>query len=458
MKELEQCIAGLSPEKRALLEQRLMKRARPIAQEQRIRWREEEEPYPLSFAQQRLWFLDQMEPDSPTYNVPTAMRINGSINVEALRKTLDALVVRHEVLRTTFASVDGSPVQVITESRSVELPVIDLREWPPAEREVEAQRLIVEHTRLPYNLSQDLMLRALLLRLDEQEHHLLLTMHHIASDGWSTGILYRELATLYEAFSTGKPSPLPELPIQYAAFAQWQREWLQGEVLESQLSYWKQQLGDNLPVLGLPTDRPRPAVQTYRGARQSLALPKTLSDSLQALSRQERSTMFMPLLAAFQALLHRYTGQEDIVVGSPVAGRSRVETEGLIGFFVNTLVLRTDLSGEPTFRDLLGRVREVALAAYDHWDLPFEKLVEELNPDRNLSYTPLFQVVFAFQNAPRSLARKPLAGFRATPSRRIPVLYGMVVYAIRFNNQLLHRQPTLRKRRLGENWGFRPSF
>ena len=413
MSDLSQRIANLSPEQLALLEQRLGdKGTSSVAGRQAIPRREAKGPHPLSFAQQRLWFLDQMVPDSPAYNIPQAIQISGALDVEALQKTLDALVARHEVLRTTFAAVDGSPVQVITESRSVELSVTDLREWPPTEREVEAQRLIVEHVRRPFNLSQDLMLRALLLRLDEKEHRLLLTKHHIAFDGWSSGILYREIASLYEAFSTGKPSLLPELPIQYADFAQWQREWLRGEVLESQLSYWKEQLGDNLPVLELPTTYPRPAVQTHRGARQSLALPKTLSDSLQALSHQEGSTLFMTLLAAFQVLLHRYTGQEDITVGSPVSGRSRVETEGLIGFFVNTLVMRTDISGEPTFLDLLGRVREVALAAYDHWDLPFEKLVEELNPDRNLSHSPLFQVVFAFQNAPRS--KLELAGLTLT--------------------------------------------
>lgn len=368
---------------------------------------------PPSFSQQRLWFLDQMEPDSPVYNISRAMRINGALNVEALQRTLDALVARHEVLRTTFASPDGSPVQVIAKSRSVELPVTDLRDWPLVEREVEAQRFMVEHARRPFNLSQDLMLRARLLRMDEQEHHLLLTMHHIASDAWSEGILYRELATLYEAFSTGKPSPLPELPIQYADFAQWQREWLQGEVLESRLSYWKQQLGDYSAVLELPTDRPRPLVQTYQGRRQSLALPKTLSDSLQVLCRQERSTLFMILLAAFQVLLHRYTGQDDIVVGTPIAGRTQAETEGLIGFFVNNLVLRTDISGNPTFRELLGRVREVTLEAYTHQDLPFEKLVEELHPDRNLSYSPLFQAMFDFQNAPKY--ELELAGLTLTP-------------------------------------------
>ena len=357
---------------------------------------------PLSFSQQRLWFLNQMEQDSPVYNITKAIRMSGTLNVEALENALNAIIARHEVLRTTFASVDGSPVQAIGGSWLVELPIVDLRQWPDGEREAEVQRLISEQALRPFNLSQDSMLRATLLWLGEEKHLLLLIMHHIAfDDSWSMGVLFREMAALYEAFSARQPSPLPDLPIQYADFAGWQRQCLQGDVLESQLSYWRQQLGDSPLVLELPTDHPRPAVQTYRGARQSLALPKTLSDSLQALSRQEGVTLFITLLAAFNTLLYRYTAQDDIVVGSPIAGRTRVETEGLIGFFINNLVLRTDLSGIPSFRELLGRVRKVALGAYAHQDIPFEKLVEELQPTRDLSRNPLFQVMFALQNTPR---------------------------------------------------------
>ena len=298
-------------------------------------------------------------------------------------------------------------MQVISECRPVELMVFDLREWADAERDAEVQRLTQIEAQRPFDLSRDLMLRATLLRLEEEEHIFLLTMHHIASDGWSMGVLFREMAVLWEAISTGKPSPLPDLPVQYADFALWQRDWLQGEVLESQLAYWKQQLAHSPPVLELPTDRPRPAAQTYRGVKQSLVLSKSLTEALKSLSQKEGATLFMTLLAAFQTLLHRYTGQDDIVVGSPIAGRTRIETEELIGFFVNTLVLRTGLSGEPTFRELLRRVREVALGAYDHQGLPFEKLVEELRPERNLSHSPLFQAMFVLQNTPMQVLELP---------------------------------------------------
>jgi amino acid adenylation domain-containing protein len=284
---------------------------------------------------------------------------------------------------------------------------VDLRNLPEPEREAEAQQLATEEARRPFDLAQGPLLRAILLRLDKEEHVLLLTMHHIVSDGWSMGILFRELSALYGAFSVGKPSPLPELPIQYADFAVWQRQWLQGEVLEAQLAYWRKQLDGAPSMLELPTDRPRPAVQTSRGARQSLALSRDLTEALKVLSRQEGVTLFMTLLAAFKTLLYRYAGRDDIIVVSPIANRNRVEIEGLIGFFVNTLVLHTDLSGNPSFRELLGRVREVALGAYAHQDLPFEKLVEELQPERDLSHTPLFQVWFVLQNTPRQALKLP---------------------------------------------------
>ena len=281
------------------------------------------------------------------------------------------------------------------------MPLIDLRAWSDTARQAEVQRLLAETIRRPFDLVHDLMLRAVLLRLSDQEHLFLLVTHHIASDGWSTGILWQELTTLYRACACGQPSPLPELPIQYVDYAVWQRHRLQGEVLENALSYWRKQL-HNLSTLQLPTDRPRPAVQSFHGANQSLVLSKDLTEQLKALSRRERCTLFMTLLAAFQTLLHRYTGQADIAVGSPIAGRTWVEVEGLIGFFVNTLVLRTDLAGHPSFRELLGRVREVAFEAYAHQELPFEKLVEELQPERNLSHSPLFQVAFGLQNTPRA--------------------------------------------------------
>jgi amino acid adenylation domain-containing protein len=356
------------------------------------------EDLPLSFAQQRLWFLDQLEPNSALYNVSRTLRLQGLLHVQALHRTLDAIVARHEALRTSFVAPNGSPVQHIAERRTVALPVIDLSTLPEVVRDAAVQQYIREETQRPFNLARDLLLRATLLRLSLDEHVLLLTMHHIASDSWSVGVLFQELTTLYGAFISGTSSPLLELPIQYADFAVWQRQWLQGDRLEQQLAYWRQQLAGPLPVLQLPIDHPHPAIQTSRGAIQSLRLPKSLSDALKALSRREGVTLFMTLLAAFQTLLHRYTGQDDIAVGSPIAGRNRAEIEGLIGFFVNTLVLRTDLSGNPTFRELLRRVREVALGAYTHQDLPFEKLVEELQPERSLSHTPLFQVFFNMLN------------------------------------------------------------
>ena len=281
-------------------------------------------------------------------------------------------------------------------------------------------RLTTQEAQRPFDLSRDLMLRGRLIRLDQEEQVLLLTMHHIISDGWSMGILFKELSALYEAFCTGKPARLPELPVQYADYAEWQREWLQGEVLESQLGYWKQQLEGAPQVLELPTDRPRPALQTYRGGRRSRTLSRELSEELKRLSRSEGVTLFMTLLAAFQTLLYRYTGQEEMLVGTPIAGRSREETEGLIGFFVNTLVLRTDLSGHPTFRELLARVRRMAVEAYAHQDLPFEKLVEELQPERDLSRHPLFQVMFVLQNRARETeSRRPglEARFRTSENR-----------------------------------------
>ncbi|GAX45183.1 McnC protein [Tolypothrix sp. NIES-4075] len=360
---------------------------------------------PLSFAQQRLWFLDQLTPNNPFYNVPAALHLKGSLNSIALEQTFNEIVQRHEALRTNFVMVQGQPVQIINPTLKISLPIIDLRQLPQAEREIQARQLTTQEAQRPFNLSTDSLLRVTLLQLDETEHILLLNMHHIVSDGWSIGVLIGEIAALYTAFSSGQPSFLPKLAIQYADFAQWQHEWLQGDVLETQLAYWQKQL-NGISMLNLPTDR-RPAVQTYQGARQLLQLPKSLSEALETLSQQEGVTLFMTLLAAFKILLYRYTQQEDIAVGSAIANRNRSEIEQLIGFFVNSLVLRTDLSGNPTFRELLSRVKEVALGAYAHQDLPFEKLVEELHPERNLNQNPLFQVVFALQNAPMSALELP---------------------------------------------------
>ncbi|MDF5726639.1 MAG: amino acid adenylation domain-containing protein [Rhizonema sp. PD38] len=355
---------------------------------------------PLSFAQQRLWFLNQWQPDSSFYNESIAFSLQGSLNIAALTQSLNEIVRRHEALRTNFVSVDGQPSQIIASSLTLILPVVNLQDLPEIECEAEAERLIAGLLERPFNLAEDPLLHMTLLQFSETKYVMLLTMHHIVCDGWSMGIFFQELVAFYEAFCNGKPSPLPKLPIQYGDFAIWQHQWLQGEVLANQLTYWRLQLHSHPPALNLPTDHSRPAVQSFHGATQSFYLPIDVMEALKALSCQEKGTLFMTLLAAFQTLLHRYSGQNDILVGSPIANRNQSETEGLIGFFVNTLVLRIYLGGNPSFRELLGRVREVTLEAYAHQDLPFEKLVEELQPERNLSHHPLFQVMFVLQNAP----------------------------------------------------------
>ncbi|MDR5726235.1 MAG: amino acid adenylation domain-containing protein, partial [Terriglobia bacterium] len=354
----------------------------------------------LSFAQQRLWFFDQLEPGLSTYNMPASVRLKGPFNLAMSERSLNEIVRRHESLRTTFGAVEGQPTQVIAPTLTIKLPLVDLRKLPESERESEVRRLATAEAQRPFDLSQGPLIRGTVLRLGDEEHVGLLTMHHIVSDGWSTGILVREMATLYAAFCAGGSSALPALPIQYADFAHWQRQWLQGEVLESQMAYWKVRLAGAPALIDLPTDLPRPAVQTFRGAHQSLVLPVRLEDGLKALGRQESVTLFMTMLSAFLVLLYRYANQDDLVVGTPIANRNRLETEGLIGCFVNTLVLRTNLSGNPSFRELLRRVREVCLGAYGHQDLPFDRLVEELHLKRDLSRNPLFQVMFVLQNAP----------------------------------------------------------
>jgi amino acid adenylation domain-containing protein len=362
---------------------------------------------PLSYAQRRLWFFEQLEPSRAVYNLPLAWRFGGALDVPALEQSLGEMVRRHEILRTTFASVDGQPVQVIASDLALPLSVLDLQAHPTGDREAAVQRLATEEARRPFDLAHGPLMRATLLRLGCEDHVLLLTLHHIIFDGWSTEVFWSELTALYTASCTGRPLSLPALPLQYAYFAVWQRQRLQGEVLGAELAYWKQQLGDNFPYLDLPTDRPRPPIQTFQGGRQSLALPAFLTAALKALSQREEVTLFMTLVAAFQTLLYRYTGQTDLVVGTPVAGRTRVETEGLLGFFVNTLVLRTNLSGNPRFCELLRRVCEVTLEAYDHQDLPFEKLVEALQPVRDLSHNPLIQVIVALEPPPPRVEELP---------------------------------------------------
>ncbi|MCK6562463.1 amino acid adenylation domain-containing protein [candidate division KSB1 bacterium] len=390
-----QRVADLSAEaKRALLAQLLKQKGATPSQN-----------YPLSFAQQRLWYLDQLEPGSAAYHLPLAVRLNGPLNVAALEEACVQIIKRHESLRTTFELVEGEPVQRISPPALFKLEMESLLTVAPAERDAEVRRRVREQALLPFHLATGPLLRLKLYRLAEDEHVVFVCMHHIISDGWSRGVFVNEMAALYRAFAGGNPVSLPELPIQYVDFAQWQRNWLQGEVLEKQLAYWKKQLA-GLTTLQLPTDRPRPPVQTYRGARQSFHLTPALTQALQELSQREAVTLFMTLLAAFQTLLHRHAQQTDIAVGTPIANRTRAETEGLIGFFANTLVMRTDFSGDPTFRALLQRVRETALGAYAHQDLPFERLVEELQPERDLSRSPLFQVMFILQNTPKRPAEE----------------------------------------------------
>nr|WP_307731364.1 amino acid adenylation domain-containing protein [Microseira wollei] len=354
--------------------------------------------YPLSFQEQQLWLVDRLASNTPAYNIPIAINLAGELNEKALAESFKEIIRRHEVLRTSFVVENGQPVVAIAEVVTFTLPVEDLRGL--LESNARAEHLATEFAKQPFDLSQAPLLRAKLLRLGETECTLLITLHHIVADGWSMGILIRELAEIYEAFSQGKPSPLPKLPIQYVDFAYWQQQQVQQNI-QVLLAYWKQQLKGKLPVLNLRADRPRSPVQTFNGAQAKLILPQYLTQALKNLSHQEGATLFMTLLAAFKTLLYRYTGQTDILVGSPIANRNRGEIETLIGCFVNILVWRTDLSGEPSFRELLARVRQIALGAYVHQALPFEKLVEELQPERDPSYNPLFQVMFALQNVPR---------------------------------------------------------
>lgn len=387
----------LSPGERAALVMRLKKKPAELSPEQTIQRRKDSGPVPLSFAQQRLWFLEQM--GYSNYFVSGSSRLTGPLDVQALERSLNEIVQRHEALRTTFTTIDGQPMQLIAPRLPLTLPVLDLSQLPSDERAAETRRLRKEALR-PFNLERGPLLRASLLRLAEDEHLLLLTMHHIVSDGWSLGVLFRELATLYEGFVEGQTPNLPELPIQYADFAVWQRRWLSGEILERELAYWKAQLSDAPPVLELPTDLPRPVVPTIEGSILNGEISKELTEALKNLSRQEGVSLYMTLLAAFKILLARYTGQDEVVIGTPIANRNWIEIENLIGFFVNTLVLRTDLSGNPSFEELLKRIREVTLGAFAHQDISFEKLVEELQPERDLTRTPFFQVMFSLQNAP----------------------------------------------------------
>jgi alpha-ketoglutarate-dependent taurine dioxygenase len=413
MNQLKERIAGMSLDRRSLLEQRLLRlhglRSRP----QTIPRRERADPAWLSFGQQQMWFLDQLTPGTSTYNIPDAVRVRGSLDLEALEKSLQEIVTRHEVLRTHFASVEGNPVPVIDDQWELKVGAFDLRSLPLENRETEAKRILLREARKPFNIAKDVTLRGVVVRLAEDEHWVLLVTHHIAWDVSSKAVLYRELASLYGGYVTGGPVALADLPVRYSDFAAWQRHRLQGEILEQQATYWREQLGNAARVLDLPTDRPRPPVQSFHGAKHFFTFSNSLTNAAKALSREQNVTVFMTLLAAFVGFLHGLTGQSDISIGSPMAGRNYPELENLIGFFINTTVLRFSVSADTSFRELIEQARKVTLGAHAHQDMPFEKLVELLRPPRDLSRMALIQVNFRVQSdAPPKLE---LPGVLVTP-------------------------------------------
>ncbi|HKV42476.1 MAG TPA: condensation domain-containing protein, partial [Blastocatellia bacterium] len=388
----------LEEKKRRLLQYLLEEESIGRSTVEKIPARDPADSTPLSFAQQRLWLVNQIVDDDSAYNISTAIHLQGQLDVPALEDSFNELVRRHEVLRTTFAVVDGQPSQVISAKELLDLPAIDLSMLTQQAADGLAERLTVEDALRPFSLDRWPLIRTALVVPGRGEHVLTFSMHHIVSDGWSLGILKSEIAALYAAFSSGLPSALPELPIQYADFAVWSRGWLEGPAAAADLDYWKNRLQGELPTIEMPTDQARPVVQTFQGDSVTIVLPGTLANSQRALCRRDGATLFMVLLAAFKLLVYRYTGQHDLIVGTPIANRNRQELEPLIGFFLNTLVLRTDLSGNPSFRELLARVRDVALGAYSHQDIPFEMLVEELKPSRDLGRPPLFQLMFNMLN------------------------------------------------------------
>ncbi|MEO5960495.1 MAG: amino acid adenylation domain-containing protein [Opitutaceae bacterium] len=406
---------ALTGAQRALLDERLQRAAqataKPAGASPSIPRRETRDDTPLSFAQERLWFLDQLEPGSAVYNLFQAVRLRGALDLAVLERALNEIVRRHEILRTNFVASEGHAVQVIADERKLAVALVDVGGRVNGAGEAEAQKRLREESRRPFDLERDLLLRALVVRHGPAEHTLMLTMHHIISDGWSVGILFREIAAIYGGLIANRPATLPELPVQYADYVRWERAQFEGASLDRSLAYWRKQLEGTLPALQLPTDRPRSATPTSRGAAHTMQFPMALTQRLKAVGQAEGATLFMTLLAAFQVLLYRWTGQEDIVVGSVVAGRRKAELEKLIGFFVNTLVLRGDLTGNPTFRDLLARTREMSLGALAHQDLPFERLVRELRPDRSISRNPLFQVMFVLQTAPMAPTNLPELSF-----------------------------------------------
>lgn len=427
MSDIQSQLAKLSPEQRRLLELLAHKQAAQAAsaaivldthpaQSGSIPLRTTSGPAPLSFGQERLWLLDQFQPGSAFYNMPLVMQLDGPLDTHALERSLNEILRRHEILRTTFTQgvlgSDSQPAQVVAPELHLTLARSTVEDLPAAEREAAALERVIAEAQRPFDLAHGPLVRGLLVRRDEQTHMLTITLHHIVFDGWSMGIMLREIVALYPAFVADAPVPLPALPIQYADYATWQRQRLApgapGGLLEQQLAYWKQELGGKVGALDLPTDRQRASIPSFtaNGAKMPLHISRPLADALIDLSKQEGGTLFMTLLAAFQALLHRYSGQQSILVGSPIANRNQDELEGMIGFFNNMLVLHGDLAGDPTFRELVGRVRATTLRAYDHQELPFERLVAEFQPSQNMSRSPLFQVMFALQNAPRPAVKQ----------------------------------------------------
>ncbi|MGC1376178.1 MAG: condensation domain-containing protein, partial [Anaerolineales bacterium] len=406
---LSEEINKLSPEMRELLAQRLNKKKQSVSHDAipRLSNAKEDGLFPLSFSQERSWFLEQLESGGSPYTTALGYHLCGVLDCAALEQSLNEIIARHEVLRTVFVYVDERPQQKVLPKLAVPLPLVDLRDIPSEEQHAEALRQTRAETERPFDLTTGPMLRVVLFRLGEQDHIMVLVIHHIISDGWSAGIFMRELTALYQAYINRQPSPLPELPIQYVDYAVWQRRTVQGQALDSQLAYWREQLKGTTGALDLPTDRPRLPVETHAGAIRRMELSPSLTAAIRALNRREGTTLFMTMLAAFQTLLYRYTRQIDINVGTAISSRGRLETEPLIGFLTNTLVLRSDLSGEPSFRNLLRRVRDTALGAYAHQDLPFEKLVDALQLGRDLSRSPLFQVMLVFHNAPSEMLTLP---------------------------------------------------
>ena len=388
-------------------------------------------PLPLSFAQQRLWLLSQLEGSSEAGNISGAVRLSGSLNVTALEQAIIEIVQRHTILRTSFSISPGHTVQIIGDAPSSLLKILDWQDVSEAQQLTAIQQFAIEEAQYRFDLTQAPLLRATLVILSQQQYVLLVTMHHIVSDGWSIGIFVRELSALYQAFCNGRTSPLPPLPIQYADFACWeQRQYPDSEMTETAIAYWIRQLGGSFPVLKLPTDRPRLPVQNHEGMRQSLVLSQQMTTALKTLSRQEEGTLFMTMLAAFQTLLHYYTGQEQIIVGTPIVGRNRTEIEELIGCFVNTLPLYSDFSGNPCFLQLLDRVRKMTIGAYAHQDLPIEKLLQELAPQRTLNQDPLFRVWFAFQNFPMSALKLPGLTVKLLPMESTAVQFDLECFLL----------------------------